>query len=105
MSPPKNPEVRAARRRGEDDLNDQYVNLFTVGPMTEESRKVTSKESIIRLSNDQQDIFFHIVNLLLERFNTSSDIANKCLMLAVKPLLINGVDVRSQFLCYIPPQE
>ena len=53
MSPPKNPDVRAARRRGEDDLNDQYVNLFTVGPMTEESRKVTGEESIIRLSNDQ----------------------------------------------------
>ena len=104
MSPPKNPDVRAARRCG-DDLNDQYVNLFTVGPMTEESRKVTGEESIIQLSNDQQDIFFHTVNLLLERFSTSSDIANKCLMLAVKPLLINGVDVRSQFLCYIPPQE
>ena len=44
MSPPKNPDVRAARRCG-DDLNDQYVNLFTVGPMTEESRKVTGEES------------------------------------------------------------
>ena len=43
MCHPENAEERAARRSGEGDQSDQYINLFTVGPITEESRKVTGK--------------------------------------------------------------
>ena len=47
MCHPENAEERTARRSGEGDQSDQYVNLFTVGPITEESRKVTGKENTV----------------------------------------------------------
>ena len=56
MCHPENAEERAARRSGEGDQSDQYVNLFTVGPITEESRKVTGKKTQYPINNLTQTV-------------------------------------------------
>lgn len=36
-----NPDERMSRRSGIDDLNDVYINFLTIGPITQDARRVT----------------------------------------------------------------
>jgi hypothetical protein len=81
-----NPDERTGRRSGKDDMSDVYINFLAIGPLTEDARRVT-------------------VNLTLEKLHFGMDVAYNCLMLAIRPLKINGTDVRHLFLKYIPPVD
>lgn len=90
---PPNGDKRIDQRSGKDDSDDFYINFFTVGPITQDARRVTGNDLFLLYIVT----IIYSVNLLLEKFQNGMDIAHNCLMLTLRPLKIAGNDVTHKF--------